>query len=49
MGSGDDEAPNIEFKKKKKKSLRKREAFSDDDDSEGDKMSVRYVKIVHIL
>lgn len=42
MGSGDDEAPNIQFKKKKKKKpLRKREALSDDNDSEGEKVSLR--------
>jgi len=41
MGSGDDEAPNILFKKKKKKPLRKREALSDDNDSDGEKVSLR--------
>lgn len=41
MGSGDDEAPTVQFKKKKKKPLRKREALSDDNDSEGEKVSLR--------
>ncbi|XP_018364635.1 PREDICTED: uncharacterized protein C9orf78 homolog [Trachymyrmex cornetzi] len=41
MGSGDDEAPNIQFKKKNKKSLRKRQVFSDDNDSEEEKVSLR--------
>lgn len=43
MGNSDDESHNIQFKKKKKKSLRKREALSDDNDSEGEKVSVRYI------
>lgn len=41
MGSGDDETPNIQFKRKNKKPLRKREVLSDDNDSEEEKVSLR--------
>ncbi|XP_011872183.1 PREDICTED: uncharacterized protein C9orf78 homolog isoform X2 [Vollenhovia emeryi] len=41
MDSGEDKAPNVQFKKKTKKSLRKREALSDDNNSEAEEVSLR--------
>lgn len=49
MDNNDEESHNIQFKKKKRKPLRKREVLSDDNDSEGEKVSVRYIQHIHIF